>query len=185
MGAIIEAVSGQSYYDYVKEQIFKPSGMSNTGSVPPVEGVMANGYTFRKLFSQERGEGLRRNNKSELPAIGSPAGGGYSTCSDLYRFSEAFLGNKLLSFKMTEMILTPKVTVGSKEGTTLYYGYGFQILDVGDGNYRYGHAGKFAGVNARLDMYPWLGYTAVVLANYDEPAAFRVANEVWRLILER
>jgi CubicO group peptidase (beta-lactamase class C family) len=183
LGAVIEAVSGTSYYDYVNEKVFKPSGMSFTQSNPPKEGVVANGYTFRKPFSLERREGFRGNNKSELPAVGSPAGGGYSTCSDLYRFSTALTGNKLLSPEMTKEILTPKVEVGKKEGTTLHYGYGFQILDVGDAHYRYGHAGEFAGVNARLDIYPWLGYTVAVLANYDEPAAFRVANEAGRLIL--
>jgi D-alanyl-D-alanine carboxypeptidase len=30
LGAIVERLSGQSYYDYVREQIFKPAGMTNT-----------------------------------------------------------------------------------------------------------------------------------------------------------
>ena len=40
-----------------------------------------------------------------------------------------------------------------------------------------------AGANARLDMYPALGYTVVVLSNYDEPSAFKIANESGKLIL--
>jgi len=31
LGAIIEKVSNQSYFDYVKEHVFEPAGMEHTG----------------------------------------------------------------------------------------------------------------------------------------------------------
>ena len=34
LGAVIEAVTGQSYYDYVHEHIYEPAGMTATGSLP-------------------------------------------------------------------------------------------------------------------------------------------------------
>ena len=34
LGAVIEKVSGQSYYDYVREHIYVPAGMTSTGSEP-------------------------------------------------------------------------------------------------------------------------------------------------------
>lgn len=180
LGAIIEAIAGQSYYDYVKANIFTPANMTNTGSFAPdaTNSQVAIGYTLRKLYSQERTDGPRRDNSLDLPPIGSPAGGGYSTCADLTNFASALLSHQLLNPDMTQEILTPKVTIGTKDGQTLHYGYGFQILDLGNGHFRYGHAGAFAGVNARLDMYPWLDLTAVVLSNYDEPSAFRIANKL-------
>ncbi len=186
LGAIIEAITGKTYYKYIEEEIFKKSGMSESSHFDPDlnNPKLAIGYTNRKLHSQDLIEGPRRTNTDELSPIASPAGGGFSNCEDLYKFSQALLCNKLLNEKMTQEVLTPKVLVGKKENTTLHYGYGFQILDVGDGHFRYGHAGAFAGVNARLDIYPWLGYTIVVLSNYDQPAAFRVANEFGRLILK-
>ncbi len=36
LGRIIEVVSGQSYYDYVRDHIFQPSGMNSTGNAPEV-----------------------------------------------------------------------------------------------------------------------------------------------------
>jgi CubicO group peptidase (beta-lactamase class C family) len=185
LGAIIEAITGKSYYDYIKEEVFMKSGMSEYNHFEPDfnNPLFAIGYTQRKLHSQEMVPGPRRENTEELPPISSPAGGGYSTCEDLYKFSHALLNNKLLKEEMTKLVLTPKIVVGTKDDTILHYGYGFQILDVGCGRFRYGHAGAFAGVNARLDMYPWLGYTTVVLSNYDQPAAFKIANEFGRLIL--
>ena len=185
LGAIIEAITGKSYFEYIEEEIFKKSGISRSNHFDPdfSNQQIALGYTNRKLHSQEVITGPRRVNTDELPPIASPAGGGYSTCEDLYTFSQALLNNTLLNEEMTKLALTPKVLVGKKDSTTLYYGYGFQILDVGDGHFRCGHAGAFAGANARLDMYPWLGYTIVVLSNYDQPAAFKVANEFGRIIL--
>jgi len=34
LGAVIEKVSGQTYYDYVREHVFKPAGMNSTDSLP-------------------------------------------------------------------------------------------------------------------------------------------------------
>jgi len=34
LGVIVERVSGQSYYDYVRDHIFKPAGMTGSGSEP-------------------------------------------------------------------------------------------------------------------------------------------------------
>jgi CubicO group peptidase (beta-lactamase class C family) len=189
LGAIIEAVTRQSYYDYVKEKIFTVANMPDTGSYNPADDSpqLALGYTYRKPYSQESNtDQPRRSNTSELPVKGSPAGGGYSTCHDLFNFSQALLQNILLSPEMTQLILTPKVTVETKRGQTLSYGYGFQLLDMGrkKDHVRFGHAGSFAGVNARLSVYPWLGITTVVLANYDQPAAFVVANEAENIILD-
>ena len=34
LGAVIEAVTGKGYYDYVSEHIYEPAGMTGTGSLP-------------------------------------------------------------------------------------------------------------------------------------------------------
>jgi CubicO group peptidase (beta-lactamase class C family) len=47
LGRIIEVVSGQSYYDYVRAHIFKPAGMSSTDNLPEDQHVagLSVGYT--------------------------------------------------------------------------------------------------------------------------------------------
>jgi CubicO group peptidase (beta-lactamase class C family) len=37
LGAVIENVTGQSYYDYVDEHVFTVAGMSRTGALPEEE----------------------------------------------------------------------------------------------------------------------------------------------------
>lgn len=86
LGAIIEKVTGTDYYTYVRENIFKPCGMSDTDSYEVDKGVpnLALGYTRR---GQSGGE--RVLNRQTLPGRGSSAGGGYSTAEDLLKYVKA------------------------------------------------------------------------------------------------
>ncbi|MGE0886442.1 MAG: serine hydrolase [Blastocatellales bacterium] len=100
LGAIIEKVTGQTYYDYVREHIFKPAGMANTDS------YFSDSKTLNLAEGYRRNEkGERVNNVDTRPARGSSAGGGYSTTEDLLKFSIALLGNKLLSAEATRKIV--------------------------------------------------------------------------------
>lgn len=91
LGLIIEKASGRDYYDYVRENIFKPCGMSDTDSYPRDAGVpnLALGYTRRE---GSRGWTL---NHDTLPGRGSSAGGGYSTAEDLLRYVKALRDGKV------------------------------------------------------------------------------------------
>ncbi len=106
LGAIIEKVTGQSYYDYVRERIFKPAGMESTDSyeVDVVTPNLATGYT-------RNSSGVRVSNVYTKPARGSSAGGGYSTAEDLLKFTVALKNNRLLSADQTKRILQGGVGV--------------------------------------------------------------------------
>lgn len=185
LGLIIETVSGQKYYKFVKENIFKVAKMPNTDSyeLNPKDPTLTIGYTKRGESGESLVESERKNASFMSLIKGGAGGGGYSTCHDLLNFCQALLKNKLLNPDLTKKVLTPYINIGTKNGQTLYYGYGFQILDMGNGHFRYGHGGTFAGVSARVDMYPWAGIEVVALSNYDEPAAHKVANEIGKLII--
>ncbi len=75
LGLVIEKVTGASYYDYVRDHIFKPAGMTSTDSYTPDEVVP------RRATGYAQG----RANIYSLPGRGSSAGGGYSTAEDLLR----------------------------------------------------------------------------------------------------
>jgi CubicO group peptidase (beta-lactamase class C family) len=173
-------VSGQSYFDYVKEHIFKPAGMVNTDSYERDNAFpnLAVGYT--RVNDTGRADPLapRRENTSMRPAKGSSAGGGYSTVEDLLRFSVALRGNKLLSQRYTEIVMTGQVEVGGPVGK---YAYGFSDK-VFNGRHIVGHNGGAPGIGANFDMFPELGYTAVILTNYDPPAMMPVIMKIRELI---
>jgi CubicO group peptidase (beta-lactamase class C family) len=82
LGAIIQKASGQSYYDYMREHVYKPAGMMDTdayerdGKTPN----LAVGYA---------GGGYSEDNSTMLAVKGTAAGGGFSTAADLMRFAKA------------------------------------------------------------------------------------------------
>ena len=176
LGVVIERASGESYYDYVAQKIFKPAGMTRTGSEPESEVVpdRSVGYMHRP------GSGEWAPNTDTLPYRGTSAGGGYSTAGDLVRFAEALLDDKLLDAGHTQLLMTGKVSMplGAR------YAYGFEDARKSDGTGWIGHAGGAPGMNADLRIFPSSGYVVVVLSNLDPPAAQRI-SEFLTLRLEK
>lgn len=180
MGAIIEKVTGQNYYDYVEQHIFKPAGMTNTDYFELDEDTpnMATGYTYRRSISGLPQPTERRTNQTILPVKGSPAGGAYSTVEDLLKFDVALRQHKLLSANYTDILLTGKE---SSNRPNVKKAYGFFDETV-NGQRIVSDNGGFAGVNTQIDIYPELGYTLIVLSNYDGPAAIAVANKIREML---
>jgi len=168
LGVVIERVTGQSYYDYVEDHIYKPVGMPSTGSLPEDQAVpdLSIGY----MRSPGTGEWVP--NTDTLPYRGTSAGGGYSTVGDLLRFADALLRYKLLNAASTELLITGKVEAGPGGK----YAYGFEDQRDKDGNGWVGHGGGAPGMNADLRIYPKSGYVVAVLANLDPPAAQRISQ---------
>ena len=170
LGAIIEKVSGQDYYSYVAEHIYKPAGMSDTGFYEPGKETpnLAIGYTRMGPDGKPLEEVRDNTNTREIK--GGPAGGGYSTAPDLVKFHIALRSYKLLNEEHTNLVTTGKVDAGGPIGR---YGYGFGDK-VFSGKHIVGHNGGAPGIAANFEIYPELGYTAVLLMNSDPPTMMPV-----------
>jgi CubicO group peptidase (beta-lactamase class C family) len=166
LGMVIEKVSGQSYYDYVREHIYTPAGMASSGSEPEDQAVTDRSIGYTKMGVNTQWQ----PNTSTLPYRGTSAGGGYSTVEDLLRFANALQENKLLNAHYTEMLTTGKA--GTPDST---YAYGFVDHKI-NGTRCFGHNGGAPGMNGDLEICPGPGYVVAVLANIDPPAASRVSD---------
>jgi CubicO group peptidase (beta-lactamase class C family) len=178
LGAVIEKVSGESYFDYIREHIYKPAGMTDTDAYEMDQDTpnLATGYTRENLLGQFV-PGPRRNNLFLHVVKGGPAGGGFSTAEDLIRFAQALRAHKLLGPELTELVVAAKVDSfpGQK------YGYGF-AEEVVNKHRIVGHGGGFPGISSQLDIYSGLGYDVAVLSNYDPPAATHIVSKLRSLI---
>src|SRR6476659_9652829 len=148
LGVIVEKVSGQNYYDYVRDHIFKQAGMIATASEPEDQVVDERSVGYMRADGPSW-----QPNTDTLPYRGTSAGGGYSTVEDLMKFATALQTNKLLNAQYTEMLTTGKVetTFGGK------YAYGFQEATV-NGTRCFGHGGGAPGMNGELKICPGPGY---------------------------
>ncbi len=184
LGVMVQKVSGQDYYEYVREHVYKPAGMMATDSLPEEQKVAMRSVGYMR---PENGDGSAggngwKPNTDTLPWRGTSAGGGYSTVGDLQKFAEALHEHKLLDAKYTELLTSGKVETG--RGGDDKYAYGF--MDRTEGGVRsFGHGGGAPGMNGELDIYPQSGYVVAVLANLDPPAADRIAAFVGKRLPEK
>jgi CubicO group peptidase (beta-lactamase class C family) len=152
LGAIVERVSGEDYFDYMRRHVYGPLGMKDTDHFASDGRTsnLANGYTRDVAGGHPTTTGAWSDNASTRPWRGSPAGGGYSTLADLLRFVTAMRGGKLL-----------------KPGTLAR---DFPEWQPGPhGELGLGVGGGAPGINAAVETVG--PYTVIVLANLDPPAA--------------
>ena len=115
LGAIIEKVTGKPYEQVLKENIFDPLGMKNTG------------YDHWDTIISKRATGYSRSARGFQTAayldmsIPYAAGSLYSTVEDLYLWDQALYGEKILSAKSKELMFKPNLN---------NYGYGFVITNA-------------------------------------------------------
>lgn len=163
LGSIIQHVSGEDYYAYVRDHIFTPAGMTGTGSLPENAATpdRAAAYTWK--------DGKWMDAADTLPWRGTAAGGGYSTVRDLLKFAEALESGKLLPSSLKEQA-THFQTRGK------WYGFGFAINGESGPEHWYGHGGGAPGQNADWRVFPESGTVVITLANIDPAVANRLSE---------
>ena len=165
LGAIMEKVSGQSYYDYVREHVYEPAGMTSSGSEPENETVANRSIGYTRMQTNDL-----HPNTDTLPYRGTSAGGGYSTVEDLLKFANALQEHKLLNAEFTGNLTTGKVDArGSR------YAFGFDDQTI-NGIRCFGHGGGAPGMNGDLEICPGPAYVVTVLSNMDPPTANQIST---------
>ena len=151
LGAVVEAVSGISYVDYLERHVFGPAGMTSSG-FPIRDGKapdLAIGYTRRDGGELERNLGM-------LPIRGCPAGSSSHTASDLARLDRALRDGKLLNARWTAWVF------GGEERPERDWGIGV--------------AGGGPGVSAVIEADGTS--TTVVLSNQDSQVTGQLARQL-------
>jgi CubicO group peptidase (beta-lactamase class C family) len=150
LGAIIEKVTGRSYEDYLRENIFSVIGMKDSG------------YDHHETVLKNRASGYEfpGDKMANAPyvdmSIPFAAGGVYSTVNDLYKWDRALYTDKLVSKAALARMFTP-----FKGG----YAYGWMTGEfAGHRNIR--HGGGINGFITDISRFPDDDACVIVLSNF-------------------
>ncbi len=173
LGLMVEKVTGMTYRDYVRENIFARAGMNNSDflHMGRVHENLAEGYDPIQ-DEEDKIIGWKKNIYS-LPPIGSPDGGAHVTAGDLDRFFRVVKAGELLSEKLTEAFLTPQVHDREMDGWTRKQGYGLWFHVDPSGKVIFCEKeGVNAGASGLIRHYPYQNINVVILSNME--------NGVWK-----
>ncbi len=177
LGLVVEAVSGQSFYDYVQQHIFAPAGMRSTGFPVRGDGSPDLAVPYLPVLvagAVEKG----KYEPVELGARGTSAGGAVTTADDLLRFADALKGGLLLGPSHLRLLMEGQVPYAGKDS---WYGCG-TIVESKRGVRSYGHGGMARGTQFELRIYPDLDTVLIVMSNYDTIAGPEMAAALDGLI---
>jgi CubicO group peptidase (beta-lactamase class C family) len=155
LGAIIEKATGKTYNAVLKERIFEPLGMKNSG------------YDKHSEILQKRAVGYQKTadgyaNAAYLDmSLPYAAGSLYSTVEDLYKWDQALYTDKILSAANKQLMFTPGLA---------QYGYGFFIGEqplgkAGEKTKLVQHSGGINGFNSLLTRLIDKQQTIIILDN--------------------
>jgi len=157
LGMLIEKISGHSYAEFLKSNIFEPLGMQSSGydrATEILEG-RASGYEIK--------DGHLAN--ADFIDMSTPfsAGGIYSTVEDMYQWNEALaVPGKLLSANSLKQMFT-EYSEATHQGQ--HYGYGVVISRQKFGKLLYYHGGGVEGFSSSVQRYPEERLCIIVLSN--------------------
>jgi CubicO group peptidase (beta-lactamase class C family) len=162
LGYLIEKITGDTYEKFVRDNIFTPLGMkesgydSNTAMIPH----RASGYTTV--------HGTIENAGYVHMSVPHAAGALYSTTEDLLKWELGLFGGKVLKPASLEKMTTPFKND---------YAFGVGVASTG-GHKVISHGGGIQGFNTQLAYYPDDKLTIVVLANLNGSAPGDIAKKL-------
>ena len=178
LGVIIEKVSGNTYELMLREKIFTPLNMNDSGYDHHGE-ILKN----RATGYEKRGQEYVNSNYIDM-SIPYAAGSLYATVEDLYLWDQALYTNKLLPKKYMELYFKPYIPAF---GSSSYaYGWGVGMDAIGnttDSIYTISHGGGINGFNTNISRSP-SDKTLIVLLNNTGGAPLNQMTQSIRGILK-
>ncbi len=162
LGYLLEKISGQTYQQFLEQNIFTPLGMKDSGYDSNSAIIMhrASGYSPSP-------HGIINTGYIDM-TIPFSAGALYSTTEDLLRWERGLFGDKIISADSLKQMTTP-----FKQD----YAFALQVKEV-NGRKRIDHGGGIEGFNTELAYWPDDQLTVVALGNLNGMAPEEIANQL-------
>ena len=176
LGCAIETASGMSYIDYLRENIFKPSGMTRT-SIDDVYAIVPNrARGYRKTVAGEI-----RNAPLHDTSIKVPGGGLVTTVEDLAKFAIAINTNQLVKPEtLAQMLTKPKTSDGKEQD----YAMGFLIDDKGS-LLKIFNDGSQAGTRTYLILVPKQKFAIAMMTNLERAFCEELVPKITEALIDK
>ena len=165
LAQIITQVSGMPWQDYIREKLFIPAGMKNSG--------MTDFY----LIIPNRASGYMHKNEVLVNADAMyavrPSGGFLSTSTDMILWDKVLREkNIILKKENWDLLWQPFIRTSDKPESKAYYGFGWMI-DEFNGRKMVMHGGANTGFRSYYTRFVNDGLSIIILTNTEEanPAA--------------
>ena len=166
LGFIIEQVSKISYPEYVRQNIFEPLKMNNSGFENP-ESIIKNfaqGYCFNKNEIEK----AKYRDMSNAHASGAL----YSTIEDLYIWDRALYLEELINNKSKEKMFTAFKDI---------YGFGWSIVNILN-HKMIGHSGEIDGFTSNISRFINDDICIIVLSNFEHTPIGRISSDLAAIV---
>jgi CubicO group peptidase (beta-lactamase class C family) len=165
LAEIITQVSGMPWQDYIKEKLFIPAGMKNSGMTDfyPIIPNRASGYMHKNNVLV---------NADAMYAV-RPSGGFLSTSSDMILWDKVLREkNIILKKENWDLLWQPFIKTSDNAASKAYYGFGW-IIDERKGHKVIEHGGANIGFRSYYTRFVNDGLSIIIMTNTDEanPAA--------------
>lgn len=160
LAQIITQVSGMHWQDYIKQALFIPAGMQNSG------------MTDYYLIIPNRAAGYMHKkgvlvNADAMYAV-RPSGGFLSTSTDMILWDKVMREkNIILQKENWELLWQPYVKTSDKPGSKSYYGFGW-FIDERNGHKVVEHGGANVGFRSYYTRFVDADLSIIIMTNTDE-----------------
>ena len=169
IGHLIEEITGQSYSDYMRNNLFAPLGMNHTGG-----GILERFPNHATGYNGTNGS--PKPGVFDVQEFGWPSGGLATTLSDLLKLDEALRSGKLMKRSTYEQMIT-KAEVGS--GTP-----GWFTHDAGGIKLVTKNGAGSMGFSSMYIFVPERGDSVIMIRNFAGRAAIQPpANQIMAAVL--
>lgn len=166
LGAVVEVVSGMSYSEFLKQNLFEPLGMMDTGFYVPLEkqNRMATVYEYddnKKALKPYDGLNLSIFPLEQKPGFESGGAGVVSSIRDYAKFAQMLLNEGSFDGKtiirpetfqtMNQNYLSEQQKITYNWDSLLGFGYGFLVRVLQDPT--------TAGLHSKPGTFGWDGWT--------------------------
>lgn len=177
LGLIVERLTGKSYYDYLRQDVLGPLGITALWSGDDSEIVRD------RVQGYEIGADGLRNAPPVHYLVPYAAGSLLSTAEEVARYRRAVFRSDGVSPRLRALILTEAPPVsGERSGYLL----GALVKTQFEGQTKYAHSGEIWGFASTHAYYPDSDTTIVVLTNLssDLPAPISLERQIARIVLD-